>query len=71
MLDRAAPVTTIVEAAVCGVPGPAVYLHGLWLLLITLYGCYAAACVLLLGLCNLKVLLCVGETPAHKAAELL
>jgi hypothetical protein len=47
------------------------YLHGLWLLLITLYGCDAASCVLLLGLCNLKALLCVGEAPAHKAAELL
>jgi hypothetical protein len=57
MLDRAAPVTTIVEAAVCGVPGPPLYQHRLWLLL--------------LGLCNLKALLCVGEASANEAAELL
>jgi hypothetical protein len=71
MLDRAAPVTTIVEAAVCGVPGPPLYQHRLWLLLIALYGCDAASCVLLLGLCNLKALLCVGEASANEAAELL
>ena len=71
VFDRAAPVTAIIQAAVCGVPRAALHLHGLRLLLVTLFGCCAAACLLLLGPCYLKALFCMGEAPAYKATELL